>query len=212
MKRIAFGLAALVLSAVASQASIIYDNPIFAGASGNEATRWAQASTFSLGSDMTITGGSVAVAGFGNIGNWDGTVEYWIFDNNGGTPGAVATSGTASVSGTTDTGVSWAGGGNIQRINFNFASTFDAVGGTDYWFGVHLSADYDRDNIYWVQSTTRNSTAESHNGTFDNWSVYNPARAFSLEGHEIAPVPLPAGGMMLVTAFGAMAFYRRRKS
>ncbi|MEO9820637.1 MAG: VPLPA-CTERM sorting domain-containing protein [Paracoccaceae bacterium] len=215
MKQIALGIAAFALSAVSAGAAV-FDNPYDPGY-GNEATRWVQSSEFSLDSDTVLTGGSVYIGGLGDISAWDGTFNYWIFNDDGGAPGSIETSGSDSTVSTTDTGDAWLGGGNVFELQFDLTNSFSATGGDSYWLGVQLSSDFARDDIYWVISSNSGASAQSENGSFDNWFTYTPARAFSLEGttRDVfgatpAPVPLPASGILLVVGLGVLAGKRRR--
>ncbi len=216
MKQIAWGIAALALSAVSAGAAV-FENP-YVPFYGNEATRWVQSSEFSLGSDTDLTGGSVYVGGLGDISAWDGSFNYWIFDDNGGTPGAVAASGSDTSATSVDTGDAWYGGGNVFELQFDFTESFTALASQSYWFGVQLSSDFVRDDIYWLISSNAGSSAQSEGGSFDNWFTYSPSRAFSLEGTPTvnaappAPIPLPASGILLIVGLGALAGQRRRRA
>ena len=214
MKQIALGIAALALSAISAEAAV-FENP-YVPFTGNEATRWDQSGEFSLDSDTTLTGGSVYVGGLGDISAWDGSFNYWIFNDDGGTPGSIAASGSDPTVTSVDTGDTWFGGGNVYELQFDFTDSFSATGGDSYWFGVQLSADYVRDDIYWLISSNAGTSAQSEDGSFDNWFTYSPARAFSLDGTvdvlaaPPAPIPLPASGILLVVGLGVLAGKRRR--
>ncbi len=208
MKHIALCLSALAFSASAASAALI-DNPVDPNW-GNETTAWVQSSGFSVDEDSLISGGTVSIGGFGNISAWDGTFNYFIFSDDGGAPGAIAASGSDASVSATDTGLAWAGGGNVFSLSFDLEGDFLAEAGADYWFGIHLSTDFSRDDIYWVTSTVQGETAESAGGSFDNWRVYSPSRAFTLEGAPVPAVPLPAGGLLLLTGLGAAVAFRKR--
>ncbi len=219
MRILKIAAAALILGASGATAATVYNNPFIAGGAGFETTEYVQANTFSVAADTDVLGGSVAIAGLGNINAWDRTFNYWFFDDAGGLPGTTLNSGTIDYSSAavynsnvTDTGVAWGFGGNIFTIDFNLNSVFSALSGVQYWLGIQLSSDFARDDIYWVHSTAPTGNAESQLGTFDNWGAYSPGLAFSLEGIDtISVVPLPAGGVLLLTGLGGMFFARRRK-
>lgn len=214
-KTVAIGFAALMLMATPASAATIYDNggPLNGpSASGNEATLWVQAEDFSLAGGGSVGGAGVYIAGLGDLGNWDGTVEYFFFADAGGSPGALLTAGKGQGITTTDTGLSWCCGGNSFLLEFTLESVFSALAGMDYWFGIHLSTNFDRDEIYWVRTSFNSTTPghESSGGTFDNWSNSSLEHAFFLTG-PAATVPEP--GAIVLVAFGLLgvALMRRRR-
>lgn len=208
--------AALALSlSVPAGAQVIYNNGGPNPSSGSDATQWVQAEDFSFATNATVTGAGVYIAGLGNLGTWDGNFTYYLFDSSGGAPGGLLASGDVSTV-VTNTGNAWCCGGNSYLVEFDFLSTFAAAAGSTYWLGIHLSDNFDRDDVYWV-TTSGNGTSraqESINGTFDNWSSNNLEHAFYLTGDRIvAPVPEPGTWAMMLLGFGAIgaAFRRRRR-
>ncbi|MFN9592451.1 MAG: PEP-CTERM sorting domain-containing protein [Pirellulaceae bacterium] len=210
---------ALFFGASADQAvgAIVYDNGAADPSGGNESTLWLQANDFTLGSTTNLTGASFFIAGFGGIGNWDGTLEYLLFADSGNSPGTLITNGNGNNIVTTDTFVGWLGGGNIHQVDFEFATPFAAAAGTKYWLGLHLAADYSTmDFIYWVitSPTLANgggNALESDGGTMNNWLGQGKEHAFYLNG-------TPAGGAvpeptsLAIFGLGAVgAAYRARR-
>ncbi len=49
-------------------------------------------------------------------------------------------------------------------------------------------------------------------GYFNSLSDWDAANAFSLKSFTVSTVPLPAGGLLLASAMGGLAFMRRRRS
>lgn len=186
----AFGLA---LAGGAANAAVIYDNgpPT---QDGNDATRWVQAEDFTLGAGEAVGGAGVYIAGFDGIGNWDGTIDYFLFADNAGAPGAVLASGSGQNATTTDTGIEWEPGDTVFLLEFDFESVFDAAAGVTYWLGIHLSDNFDRDQIYWVTAAANGTSAghESYLGWFDNWVSMGLEHAFFLTGDKRVSVPEPS--------------------
>ena len=206
----AAAVAALVLIALPAQATVIYDNGGPNSVQGNEATLWLQTEDFTLGANQSITGAGVYFGGIEGIGGWDGSLQYFVFSNAGGQPGAALTGGSGLNATVTDSGVPFGGGGNSYLLAFDFNSPFAASGGTTYWFGIHLSGDYaGQDGIYWTTTdpTTGNGT-ESLGGTQDNWFNNGQEHAFYLVA---IPEPSTLASLGLGLA-GLAALARRRRS
>ena len=176
-----------------AMAAIVYDNGLPTIGDGGEVTEYVLANDFTLASATSVTGGAIYIVGVGGIGSWDGTFDYWLFANTtGNSPGAVLASGSATGVSTTSIGPqNWTLGGDVFRIDFNLASPFSAAAGTNYWLGVHLSTNYNRDNIYWVRTPLTAAQGSrnyySQGGTFNNWTSPFAEQAFYLNG-------VPAGG------------------
>lgn len=216
MKKITlFTFCLLSLLCLNASASIVYDNGGPDSVSGNETTEWLQTEDFMLAGGAVIASAGVYIGGFsGDNSEWDGSFQYNIFSDAGGNPGASLASGsvTATVS---DSGSTWCCGGNAFLYEFNLNSLFVASAGVNYWFGIHASVDFDRDELYWV-STASNSTAsghESNGGTFDNWNNNGVEHAFYLSDTTIdVDVPAPAAWTLLILGMGALVMKRQRKA
>ena len=217
MKKFLLGAAALSVLAgsAAANAAIVYNNGGPNTSSGNETVAWIQAEDFSFAGNTAVNSVGVYLAGFGGIGNWDGNLQYSIFSDAGGTPGAALQSGSASVT-PTDTGNAWCCGGNAYLFAFNLASTFNAAAGSTYWLGIHAGApgNFNRDDIYWV-TTAANGTAagrESSGGTLNNWASNGQEHAFYLDGARLSGgVPEPAAWAMMLAGFGLVGSAMRRR-
>ena len=202
------------------QAAVVYDNGSPNHNSGNDATQWVQAEDFVLGGAATITGAGVYVADFNtgsaDMSSWDGTIDYFIFaDDGANNPGALLTSGSGSSVSLTDTGNAWLGGGagNTHLLTFNLASGFAAAASTQYWFGIHLSTNFDRDDVYWVTQNGNgtNTQHESDGGTFNNWFDNNNEHAFFLESAETIPEPGSLALFGIGAVIAGVGAARRRK-
>ncbi len=201
-------LIAALAFAGAANAAIVYDNGAPDTNSGNDATHWVQAEDFTLGSTTNLQSAVVYLGGFGGLGNWDGNLNWWIFDDAGG-PGTVLASGSAMPT-AVDSGNPWCCGGNAYAVEFSLGG-FTATAGTTYWLGFHAqdNSNWARSDIYWV-TTAGNNTAtghESEDGTFNNWSDNSSEHAFYLN----SAVPEPATWAMLIAGFGLVGASLRRR-
>ena len=169
-----------------------YDNGLPDGANGNEMTQWLQTEDFIAPSNGSLV--EIDFWAFPYGGNpYDGTVQWWIFADNGGNPGAVKATGIANPAATP-----W---GNTQfgpDYIFKIATPSVALtGGTLYHLGLHMNTtgNYQvRDNWYW-ESTAYNSTntgIESMYGTQDNWYNNGVEHSFQL----FVPEPVSALGLL----------------
>lgn len=213
MKKVIVMLVCLYAGSV--NAGIIYDNGgASIGDGGNETTQWVQADDFNIASGGMVTGAGIYIGGSGGdpFSVWDGTLEYFLFSDAGVTPGSLITSGNGINVSTSDTGISWCCSGNAWLFEFDFESGFTAAAGTDYWLGVHLSNNYDRDELYWIsQAGSSGDQSESSLGTFDNWGIGRLDRAYYLTG-SAASVPEPASLVLLGLGLAGIGFSRKKKT
>jgi hypothetical protein len=163
--------------------ALLYDNGGDDYANGNEMTQWLQAEDFVLGAQSNVTSVSFSVLTFGGIANWDGTVDWWIFNDGGGAPGGVVASGSGTnISMTFD-----------QNQGFDFydcTMDLDAPqcldGKTTYWLGLHLNdnACATRDDLYWGTTAANGTTTgnEANNCVIGSWFSNGTEHSFSLSG------------------------------
>jgi hypothetical protein len=144
---------------------------------------------------------------------WDGTLEYFLFADNGGQPAAAPfLSGNGQNVVKTNLG--------LTTINFpddfiKYGYRFDLEtpellsGGTTYWLGLHLVSDYTFNSIYWsgTFATFGSTFHTSSGGTFDNWHEGNFHLAFNLTG---TPVPEPSTLLLFGSGLVGLGFVRRK--
>ncbi|HRJ49310.1 MAG: hypothetical protein KF787_08170 [Phycisphaeraceae bacterium] len=200
-------LACLVFAASAPLASA---EPVFsngpadlASGSGREMSAWIQADDFLLTSDTALTGASVQWFTLGGLGPWDRTIDWYVFSDRQGKPGdLVASGGALNVLSEFDGAAAY----SWYTTTFDFDTPVPVFASRRYWFGLHFASDFDRDDLYWADSTegSMSSTHESLGGSMNNWiDVSGKDRAFSLIP---SPGVVPAVGML------ALAVIRRGRS
>ncbi len=138
---------------------------------------------------------------------WDGTLEYFIFADDGGMPGTIVSSGDGQsvVKNATGRATPLA---EEYKYSFEFETPIDLDAGETYWFGLHLAADYAGNSyvIIWSDSIAGlgYTCYESLGGTLDNWGDSGIHRAFYLEG-----VPEPA--TLSLFALGVLVLVKKRR-
>ncbi|MCG3123407.1 MAG: hypothetical protein GIKADHBN_01824 [Phycisphaerales bacterium] len=208
MARMAVGVCAVVVGCVVASSAIA--DPVFStgpadlvSGSGREMTAWVQADDFKLTADTMVTGASVQWFTLDRLRNWDRNVQWFVFADNAGAPGSVvATGGALNVLSTFEGRYSY----DWYTTSFEFDTPVFVAAGAKYWFGLHFSSDYDRNDLYWADgtSTIMGSSQESLAGLFNNWTAPSGVdRAFQL-----VPAPGAIGGVGL----GLVALARRRRS
>jgi hypothetical protein len=156
--------------------------------SGNEMTNWRQADDFQL----TVTDNATSAEADWFIccgGVWDGTIQWTIYLDSAGSPGAVHASGNGSNIVTTPLGFSQ---------GFDWFNSYWTLGqavllnaGTRYWLGLHFSTDcVTRDNVYWAYSVDQNfNVSQEQFSCAGGWTAVTAEdRAFKLFTEEVTPV------------------------
>lgn len=204
-------LTILLISLGTSQAAVLYENGVVLPAfNGVESTSNVVADDFAIAS-----GGSISSAGvymFSASGGWDGTLEYSIFYDAAGSPGALLTSGLGQNIATSDTGTDYSVY-DVFLFEFDLENPFAAAAGATYWFGVHMSSDFGLDFVYWAYAFGGN-THLSSGGTFDNWSPGARTVAFYLTGEPggVSNVPEPTTISLLGASLLGLIWTRRKRS
>jgi hypothetical protein len=166
------------------------------------------AEDFTLGATQQVT-----AANFWTLerpGQWDGTLSYFLFADNGGVPASAFFASGQGANVTKQTTGNSAFGYTEYAYSFDLANPVNLLASTKYWFGLHLSNNFDFDEIYW--ETTGSGfglqSKSSLGGTFDNWINNGTQRAFNLTGNaEAIPTPALLPGLI---GMGVTAICKRK--
>ena len=201
-RRILVIIAVVLLGGTAAQAGlIVFDNGGPTYNSAGDLMRYLQAEDFILSADASLTGGHFWTTEWHSPSPWDGTLEYFFFEDSSGTPGSMLQSGMGQqIAKDITLGVL----SDDCEYEFEFENSIELTAGQTYWFGLHLNSDYAPDpptDIEWrISDNGLYSTGrQSAGGTLDNWEDSGYHHAFYLEA-----VPEPAtillfglGGLLL---------------
>jgi hypothetical protein len=225
LSSVALAAALTFMGAAPASASIIFDNGAPDQDEGFQAQSWVEADDFQLLNATTLTDGHFWTLELTEGTPWDGTLEWFLFADAGGQPAAAPfANGNGLNIVRTPTGVT-VGFYDEYEYSFDLSAAVPLLGGTPYWFGLHLDADYDfAFSVFW-ETTASGFGSQSMNslgGTFDNWQANidpddpvggNTNLAFFLTDDLVAAVPEP-GTLALfgVSLLGLAALRRRRKA
>lgn len=149
-----------------SPSGAIYDNGGDDYANGNEMTNWLQAEDFTLSNDAKVGAVTFSIldtlAG-NNLANFDGTIDWFIYADGGGTPGALMASGSGTnvvTSFDQNNGI-W----DFWDASFDLDVAQNLTAGT-YWLGLNLNNNgcVTRDELYWG-TTNANGTSSGNEQT-----------------------------------------------
>jgi hypothetical protein len=191
-KRVFFILVGLLslLTAPRAQAVLLFDGGASDGVNAIEVTIRVIANDFQLDQLSTVQSVEIwAQAG----AQWDGTLEYFFFENSGNLPAVLPLATGLGTNVTTMPGGSLAG---ELIYRFDLESPLVLEGGQTYWFGLHMKQSFIDDGNYSFWSTTglgfgaTSSTAEG--GNFAAWGSAPSDEAFRLYGE----VPEPAAPLL----------------
>jgi hypothetical protein len=164
-----------------------------------EATAWIQAEDFVLNQNSTLKNIKFWTLEPDDA-VWDGTIEYSIFNDIDDTPDTVPFAAGTGVEIKKE-----ATGRTLYDIYKEFAYSFDLdnhvslSANRKYWLGLHLSSNFDLDQIYWQATDTGYGIKgkSAYLGNLDDWSRSSEGveRAFelsSISSSDSQPVPEPS--------------------
>jgi hypothetical protein len=172
--------------------NLIYDNggTDINTDSGNEMTNWRQADDFQLAANNVANAAECSWLTFpGGRANWDGSVQWIIYLDAAGSPGAVHASGNGSNIVTVPIGN--AQGFEWYTTSWDLGANVPLTAGTRYWLSLHFSLDCaTRDDIYLAYSVNQafNVSIEQFQCAGGWGPVTNEDRAFKLYGDGATPV------------------------
>jgi hypothetical protein len=193
----------LAVVATAAQADLLYDNGGPDLENGNEMNNWLQTENFVVGTTSTVE--SIHFWTIEN-GTWDGTLDWWIFfDNGSGQPGALHSAGAAM-------NINRVATGNVALGAYTeYEWTFDidpsvVAGGVPYYLGLRSAGS---NGMYWETTNSGNAPFgwESQGGTMNNWFNNGEEHGFQING---TVVPEPAT-FVAIGGLAALALLRRRR-
>ncbi len=205
--RIALALLVL-LTAPAARAQVVttFDNGLPQLAPGNDMSFFIQAEDFSLTS-ATVLNGVRFWSSEASPSAYRGSLTWWIYANNGGTPGQVLATATTSAVTRTDTGrTTFIEGTAFSEVLNEFSLPDVSLASGSYWLGLHNGApdDISGTDMLWSPAAANNTVAgredvfpfgDSFTST-DNGAEH----AFQVSGITAVPEPgtvaLAVGGVL----------------
>ncbi|MBL8746051.1 MAG: hypothetical protein JNK58_06815, partial [Phycisphaerae bacterium] len=152
----------------------------------NECTSWIQANRFTLGDSTTLTTCTFWTL---DINAWDGNCQFFVYEDVGGTPGAVLYSGSVGLyrSATGRFGV-----GFPEFENQFVFPPGVTLGAGNYMLGLHMASTCGGTfDIGWETSTGAGVASEQF-GCAGAWGNYEVRHAFVLYGQNECPPPMQA--------------------
>jgi hypothetical protein len=128
----------------------VYDNGASTHSGGAAVGHLIAADDFLLDVATHVSGASVDVSdGPADMNRrWDGTVEWWLFDDAAGVPGSLIAFGTG-VNVKQRNIVESALGFRDFTVDFDFGEMIPLPAGERFWLALHMLADYGRVSVFW---------------------------------------------------------------
>lgn len=186
-----------------AQAVLLFDGGASDSINGIEVTIRVLANDFQLDERSTVQSVEVwAQAG----ASWDGTLEYFFFEDAGNTPSDTPLATGLGTNVTTTPGTIAAE--LVYRFDLAAPVVFEA--GQKYWFGLHMKQSFADDGNYSFWSTTSLDFGETsrtaEGGNFGNWGIPPDDEAFRLYGE------VPEPGQPILAFAGALSLLALRGS
>jgi subtilisin family serine protease len=153
----------------ASLPQVVYDNGASTHSGGSAVGHFIAADDFTLGAATRVTGVSVDVSDGPATENrrWDGTVEWWLFDDNAGLPGSLLASGVGNNIRHRDV-VENTFGFRDFTVDFDFGEEVPLAAGQMYWLALHMQSDFSRLSVFWDHQGSTVGHASRSGGELDN--------------------------------------------
>lgn len=171
------------------------------------------AEDFTLAQDSTVESFSFNAIVTPTVDFTGASVSWSIRDDVASLPGStIFASGTDGFT-LVDTGLD-AFSGDILRFDVDIADV--ALSAATYWLTIFLDTPTDTGSVFWKHTTNGNDlTAVSTDGgtTWTTpYSAVSGNEVFAIYGSPVTPVPLPAGGLLLMSGLFGATMLKRSKS
>lgn len=178
--------------------------------SGHDAVNDAQADDFVLNESSILTSATISIFELDPNGAdaWDGTIQYFIFEDSGSKPGGLLASGMGNVTNETPTGTN-SFGWLFSQVSFEFEAGVP-LDEDNYWFGVILSDGMDDgDKVNWqaISGQVGSRSKKNSNPALPHLGWTNNAFDFSFELQGVVPTP----GVATTLGLGGLCLTRRRR-
>ncbi len=202
--------------AAGARADVILTNGSPNTITGDLMTGYIEANSFSLPSAAMITGVNFETLIL-QPETFQSTVTYFLYADNGGSPGTQLATGNVAV-GTTDLGPAlFSSTYEAFGIDFSLSTPFSASAGTTYWLGLYDGALINTNgNAYWAVSTGGQGAGMFLVSPYTGpWGSTGQAPFyFQLTSGASASTPEPASTTLMAAGLAALAlrFARQRRT
>jgi len=171
------------MQAFAGFPNIIYDNGLPDVTNSFRMENVIRADDFVLIEDKELT--DVHIWTREDPDAWDGTIDWFVFEDNEGQPGTLVSSGNGILQ-QKDLLVDGGDGLSNYSYDFDLDNPVLLQGGNTYWLGLHLGQTFDADlpRVLWTQSFSGAGAFNHFSFNGVNWSQGDVQLAFFLTGEE----------------------------